>query len=160
MSKRPCGLRVRIDGSIEGNEVLFEEQLSPDFLDLPQGDELLPVTDIDVCGRAYRASDWIMVEGSVKAQLSLPCATCNERTVFSVEISPWELNLPVDLAKDGMLDLTEVLREAILLEVPFIVKCGGETCRNESEIRKYLAPEGRHQTDDGEERNQPFLSLL
>lgn len=155
MSK-PHELSVRIDGE----ETLFEETLSPVFLELPPSDDLVPVSDVDVQGRVYKADEWVVVEGSVEASLSLPCATCNDRTEFRVSISPWELNLPVHEVKHGVLDLTGALREAILLEVPFVIKCGGEECRNRESVSRYLVSEEGGHSDDGEERNQPFRSLL
>ena len=159
MSKRPQGLCIRIEGSTDGEESLFEERLAPDFLDLPQGDELVPSSEVDVRGKAYRTGEWVVVEGEVEMNMSLPCAMCNEQTVFPVGPFAWKIDVPATEAKNGMLDLTEALREAILLEAPYLVKCGGEVCRNEKTVRQYLVSD-EHRTDENEERHQPFRSLL
>ena len=159
MSKRSQGLCIRIEGSTDGEETLFDEQLESDFFDLPTGDELLPSSPVEVRGTAYRTGEWVVVKGEVKTSMSLPCAMCNEQTVFPVGPFAWETDIPVTEVKNGMLDLTEALREAILLEVPYLVKCGGEVCRNESSVRKYLVSE-EHKTDEDGERHQPFRSLL
>ena len=160
MKSVPCGVHIRIDESPDGDEVLFEESLPPEFFDLPKDDELSPTSNVEVCGRAYHASEWIMVEATVKVAMSLPCSMCNERTVFPIELSPWKQNFSEELVRDGMLDVSEALREAILLEVPLFIKCGGDSCRNINVIRQFLAPTDRVSGDDSEERNQPFLSLL
>jgi uncharacterized metal-binding protein YceD (DUF177 family) len=154
------GLKVRIDSSLHDDEMAFEERLPPGFLDLPSGDELSPVSDICVSGKAYHASEWILIQAEVTARMRLPCAVCNEMYEFSVELMPWKLSVPASSVKDGMLDVSSELREAILLEVPFFVRCGGDTCLNAEQVSKYFVPEGQFATDDGEERNQPFLSLL
>ena len=153
-------LRVRVDGSHIDGEVEFEERLPPEFLDLPQGDELSAASDILVSGRAYRASEWIMIQADVTVSMCLPCSMCNDMCTFSIELTSWEQSLPASSMKDGMIDLSEVLREAILLEVPFFVRCCGDTCRNDDEFRKYCMSENKISADDVEERNQPFLSLL
>ena len=153
MGRTAQGLYIRIDGSQEG-ETLFEEQLDPDFLDLPEGDELVPSSKVTVRGTACRAGEWVVVKGEVETAMELPCAMCNERTVFAVGPFVWKADVPVADVKEGRLDLTEALREAVLLEVPYFVKCGGKVCRNEQTIRQYLAP---NETD---ERHQPFQSLL
>ena len=159
MSKRTQGLCIRIEGSTDGEETLFEEQLALDFLDLPEGDELVPSSKVEVRGKAYRTGEWIVVEGKVETSMSLPCAICNERTEFPIGPFAWEIDVSATNVKNGMLDLTEELREAILLEVPYLVKCGGEVCRNESSVRQYLVSD-EHRTDENDERHQPFRSLL
>jgi uncharacterized metal-binding protein YceD (DUF177 family) len=160
MNSMPRGLRVRIDGSHSDCEVEFEERLPPKFLDLPHGDELSLVSDILVSGKAYRASEWIMIQANVTVSMHLPCSVCNEMCAFSVELMPWKRSVPASSVKDGMIDVSELLREDILLEVPFFVRCHGDTCRNADEFRKYYVSEDKIPADDGEERNQPFLSLL
>lgn len=152
------GLRVRIDGSSADSEAVFEERLPPAFLDLHPDDELSAASDIVVSGRAYRASEWIMIEGHVSVTMRLPCATCNEPSDFFIHLMSWEHSIAASSVKDGVLDVSEALREAILIEVPFFIRCGGDVCRNATEVSTYLTSEVS--AEDGEERYQPFLSLL
>ena len=159
MSKKIQGLCIRIDGSADGEPTLFEEQLDPAFLDLLKGDELVPSSEVQVRGTAYRTGEWVVVEGEVETTMSMPCAMCNEQTVFSVGPLSWKADSPVTDVKNGMLDLTETLREAVLLEVPYVVKCGGKVCRNEQTVRQYLVSD-EHRIDESDEGNQPFRSLL
>jgi uncharacterized metal-binding protein YceD (DUF177 family) len=153
------GLQIRIEGSQNEGEVLFEECVSHELLDLHRDDELSPVSDIFVTGKAYRTQEWIMIEAQVKVSMRLPCSMCNELCTFAIELLPWEESVEARSVKDGMVDLSQELRDAILLEVPFYTRCGSDTCRNIDEFQKYLAPENRAAAD-GEEKNQPFLSLL
>jgi uncharacterized metal-binding protein YceD (DUF177 family) len=159
MKRVPKSLRVCI-GIGSDEEISFEESLSPDFLDVPQGDELQAISNVEIVGRAYRVSEWIVVEADVKTSMGLPCSTCNEQTTFPIVLTSWKQNFPEEQARDGTLDITEALREAILLEVPLFVKCGGNECKNIDVIRQYLTSKDSTSEDDGEERNQPFLSLL
>ena len=141
-------------------EVIFENWLSPAFFELPEGDELMALSDIAVSGKAYWTSGWIMVEANAKVIMSLPCSMCNERTECTVELPLWEQTFPEERASEGTLDVTEELRGALLLEVPSFVKCGGDECKNIEDVRQYLVSSDPMSDDDGEERNQPFLSLL
>ncbi len=158
MNALTSGLRLRIDGSSQSDDVLFEERLSPTFLDLRPDDELSAASDIVMSGRAYRASEWVMIEGQVTVSMRLPCAVCNEMCEFTIDLMPWKQSIPASSVKDGMVDISEALREAILIEVPFFKKCGGQTCHNANEISQYLTTDVP--AEDGEDRNQPFLSLL
>ena len=157
MSKKVQGLHVRIEGSADGEAASFEERLDPKFLDLKEDDELTAPSEVCVRGTACRSGEWVIVEGSVETKMGLPCALCNEPTVFPVGPFVWKTELPASDVKGGEIDLTEALREAVLLEVPYVVKCGGKECRNERLFRQYLAPEA---TEENEERHQPFRTLL
>ncbi len=138
--------------------MLFEERLPPSFLDLPPDDELSAVSDIEVSGRAYQASEWVLVEGQVKASLRLPCSMCNEMCDVSVALTPWEASVSAEAIKEGIVDLSDELREAILIEVPFFVRCGGDVCRHIDDIKQYLAISGPDDQED--ETYQPFRALL
>ena len=157
MSKKPHGLRVRIEGSGDKEGTPFEERLEPVFLDLRENDELTAPEEVCVCGTAYRSDEWVVVEGKVETKMELPCSMCNERTVVPIGPFVWKAELPASDVKGGEIDLTEALREAVLLEVPYVVKCGGKECRSDQSIRQYLAPEA---TKENEERHQPFRTLL
>jgi uncharacterized metal-binding protein YceD (DUF177 family) len=158
--KMPRELRIRIDTSSDDGETVFEEQLSSDFLDLKENDELVAESDIKVLGKVYRASEWVMVEAYVSTTIGMPCAMCNERCSFGIDQMFWEQSVPLSSVRDGVVDLSESLREAILLEIPLFTKCGGDVCRNIDEVRTFLRSEDRAKGDEGEEKNQPFLSLL
>jgi uncharacterized metal-binding protein YceD (DUF177 family) len=159
MSKNSERLCIRIDGSADGEEVLFEEQLSPKFLDLVEGDELVPSSKVCVRGKAYRTGEWIVVEGEVETAMILPCSMCNEQAPFAIGPFSWKADVPTVDVNNGTLDLTEALREAVLLEVPYVVKCGGKVCRNEQTVRQYLVSNDRRMDENGE-WHQPFRSLL
>lgn len=155
MQKQLC---IRFDTSTPDSDVLFEEKLPSSFVDLPEDDELSVESDICVTGKVYRASEWVMVEAYVTVSLTMPCAMCNERCAFVLDRMLWEQSLSLSCVKDGILNLSEPLREAILLEVPFFIRCGGEGCRNIDAIRPFLRSKEAAGVD--EEKNQPFLSLL
>ena len=152
------GLHVRVDGASGSGEVVFEERLPPSFLDLPPDDEVSAASEIVVSGKAYRASEWIVVEGRVKTSFRLPCAICNEMCEYAVDIRSWEQNIPAKDVVDGVIDLSEPLREAVLIEIPFFAKCGGGTCRNIDDVKRFFRSE--EAPEEREETHQPFLSLL
>lgn len=153
-------LRVRIDSSRSDSEVVFTERLSRDFFDLASDDELSPQSDILVFGKAYCASEWIMVQALVTTLVCLPCSICDERCLLPIQLKQWEQSIPISSVKNGVIDLSESLREDLLLEVPNFIQCGGDTCKHADELRSYFRAEGTTLADDGEEKNQPFLSLL
>ena len=94
MNALTSGLRLRIDGSSQSDDVLFEERLSPTFLDLRPDDELSAASDIVMSGRAYRASEWVMIEGRVTVSMRLPCAVCKVAAAIQIPGNEVALHCP------------------------------------------------------------------
>ena len=143
---------VMTDSLKEGEDTALDETLDPSILDLAEDDEIKVTSPVLVKGRVYRSSEWVIVDASVSVLVELPCAMCNEPFTRKIDLKRWvhEQEAP----KDGVLNLGETLREAILLEVPFFALCNGESCRNITEIEKFIRKECPH------EGHKPFLEAL
>lgn len=126
-----------LDDLSREEEVSLAFELDPSFLDLTEKDEAQPSKPIVAQGTASLVGEFICLNLDVQCSFMLPCALCNEKFEYEVSASI-EHQEPVENIKQRKWDFTDLVREAILLEVPFFPQCGGETCRHRDEIQKYL----------------------
>lgn len=63
----------------------------------------------------------IIVTGSLDATFSLECGRCLERFQMKVDLSEYEAEIPIE--KETTMDLTDLVREDILLALPNFPRC-------------------------------------
>ena len=63
----------------------------------------------------------IIVTGSLDATFSLECGRCLERFQMKVDLSAYEAEVPIE--KETTMDLTDLVREDILLALPNFPRC-------------------------------------
>lgn len=148
-------LYIPVDRCLAGEQISIDEQVDPLFLELSEKDEVVPVSSVRVCGKAYRAQEWLVVNANVFVQIRLPCSTCNEDVVLSLEPSLVHQE-PIERIDGSFWDMSVVVRELILLEVPFFVHCGGTSCMNYNELKRYFRDTTENQDTEG---YQPFHEL-
>ena len=116
---------------------VIEEESLPAFLDIEE--EALKFTaPVVIKGKAYLTSDHLILNLSVSTQATLPCLICNE--FFSIPIIIEEFTHAEALAEIGnhIFNFIELLREAILLEVPPFMECSNGSCPQRAVVAKYL----------------------
>jgi len=145
-------LCIQIDDALCGNEIVLDERVDSSLLQLSDHDELTAISEVLVCGKVYRADNWILVDARVSVSFSLPCAVCNEPFEYTVNLPKWVHEEVVRELSGGSWDIREPLREAILLEIPFFAQCGEGGCSNFDSVRKFIRSE--------EEMQTPFKDLL
>jgi len=139
--------------SISNTEVHIEKMLNPTFLQLSEKDDLTATKPIYLKGMIYPVDQWICIQAEIHATLQLPCATCNEPVSIDISLPKWTHQEERDSINHTCWDLSQPLREAILVEVPFLAYCGNRTCHNRKEIEKFL-----HKTSQ-QNGHQPFANL-
>lgn len=137
----------------EQHEVIVDEQLDPCFFDLSKDDELQAKHPVILEGKIYRASEWLIIEASARTRFTTSCPMCNEPFDIPIELPEWRHQQLLSEISGQTWDVTEALREALLIEVPFFVQCGGSTCRNIQEIEPFIRPDSPHGF-------QPFAHVL
>ena len=134
----------------------ISETLSSGFLELPPNDEVKAVKPIVVKGEAYIAGDYLIVSLHIVTQLQIPCAVCNEIFSFTVDLPDFVHEEPLEGIKHGVFDFAELVRETVLLEVPFYPQCGNTCCLNREQVEKYLKKKEKSREEEG---YQPFQDL-
>ena len=120
----------------EGEEVLAHS-LTPDFLGVDESD-LSFAHPVSVDGKAYLASDHLVLSLSLRTIATIPCTICNDPVDAAITINAFYHTQPIEEIKGATFDATGVVREAILLEAPHFVECGGKSCPRRSDIAKYV----------------------
>lgn len=148
--------KIYVDQLRKGGHKEFKETFSTDFLDIHEKD--LSFTDVvTVQGEAYIADSDLVLHFVIKASGVIPCSICNEPVPIKVEIKDFYHLEPLKNIKSGIFNVSEVVREAILLETPAFAECNKGKCPKRKEIKKYLKEPTK--TANGKEGYRPFADL-
>lgn len=153
MPKQSDIFRIYTDRLHDGHTEEFNEEVPPDFLevseeDLQFGDPVL------FRGEAYTADDDLILHFTVSTAAKIPCSICNDPV--KVEVGEFEFYHaePMSEIRSGVFNFKELLREAILIEVPAFAECSQGQCPRRQELSKYLKDE-----DEGDQVYHPFADL-
>lgn len=132
--------KIYVDRLRFGQEVEIEGEVSPNFLDIHEKDLVFkdPVT---IKGKAYLADENLVMQLALRTKCYLPCAICGELTEVPLNVENFYHIVPLSEIKGRIFDLSEVLREEILLEVPSFVECHDNACPMRDEIKRFLKKE-------------------
>lgn len=150
-------LKIYVDQLRGGKSWPLHRDLSPDFLGVNES-ELKFVDPIRMDGQAYLAQDDLVVQVSLTTEALVPCRICNRPFKIAISIPKLIHVEPIGSLKRGYFDISEILREAILLEVPYVAECHDGQCPTRTDLKPYLrtAPQGDLEQEEG---YQPFKDL-
>lgn len=103
----------------EGKQI--SGQFPPSFFQLEDTDPIRPTGPMEFDLVALKDGKNVNITGSLRAPFSLECGRCTERFDYEVDITDYDLEIEIE--KDEMIDLTEALREDILLALPSYPRC-------------------------------------
>jgi uncharacterized metal-binding protein YceD (DUF177 family) len=95
--------------------------LPPSFFQLPETDLLKADTPLTYDLNIIRDDDDIIINGSVDVTFSLECGRCLER--FQIQLDMSEYSAEQAIEKETTIDLTDLIREDILLALPNFPRC-------------------------------------
>lgn len=131
--------------------------LDPIFLELSVEDEAQPLKPVVVEGVCSLVDGCVMLDLLVHAFFSVRCALCNETFEYEVRLDRFRHQEMMENIDQRKWDLRGLLREAIVIELPFFPLCGGNECLHKDEIRKYFAS---HLEEKEEEKSSPFHNFF
>ncbi|MBA2726669.1 MAG: hypothetical protein H0U49_00650 [Parachlamydiaceae bacterium] len=150
--------KIFIEQLRDGRTEEIEESHSPDFLDINE-DELKFKRDVLFEGQAYLADDNLLIHLKIETFATVPCSICNNPVEVKIEIPNFYHMEPVAEIKTGTFDFAEVLREAILLEVPRFAECGNGQCPEREKIAKFLREKPEADDLGNDDGYQPFANI-
>lgn len=133
--KRP--LLVYIERLREGKVEWIEEKIDASLLSIEE-EGLVCKEPVEVTVEVYFVDTWLIGKISLSAQMTLSCSFCNEPFVLPITIKDEPFEESLEEIRDGVFDLLPLVREALLLEMPFYPQCGQTVCLNRNEVEKYL----------------------
>lgn len=149
--------RIYVDQLRDGKKAIINEVLDPAFLRIDEP-ELAFKKKILVTGEAYLASSDLILHLNAEAEALIPCLICNDPVPTYIGIEGFYYTQPVSEIKSGVFSFEELLREIILIEVPFFAECHEGQCPHRSELAKYMkSTDEKH--NRSEETYHPFSDL-
>lgn len=148
--------KIHIEQLNEGREKKIQETLSPAFLDINEED-LFFNDPIELSGSAYLAEDELILNLNMSTRVLIRCSMCNELTPLTIDIQNCYHGESLKEITGGIFDISNFVRETILLEVPISIECNNGNCPKRKEFTKYLAPSSDQSSiADG---HHPFADL-
>jgi len=147
--------KIYIDRLRKGASEQLDLSLSPSFMNVEEKD-LLFDKPIEIKGEAYLAESDLIFKISINTEAKMTCSICNKLSPYQIEIKDLTHVVPIEEIKGHVFELPPFIREAILLEVPFVVECSNGKCPERSQIQKFLADPKKKQTEEG---YRPFKDL-
>ena len=116
------------------------------LLAIRETDPIRPTGPIEFDLHATRDDDDIVVSGTLHAPFSLDCVRCLQPLDYVVEVLDYKIEVPIE--NDQIIDLTEGLREDILLTLPSYPRCeDGNVNLRECPAESQFAPDSEDEPD-------------
>lgn len=136
-----------------------EESLSSDFLDVREN-FLKFQENIRISGSTYLADDHLVSHLCIDAIATIPCSICNEPVRIPIAIKDLYLSTPLTEIKGAIYDLSDEIRESILLQVPQFAECQQGKCPQRSHIEQFLGKKPKDEKkSDSDSIHFPFSEL-
>lgn len=129
-------LRIYIDRLKDGHKEVIHEEMPVSLLQVEEK-ELKFLGPVFLDGEVYLVDQELVLHLSAKVKAALACSICNQEVPYNIVISDSYQNVPVEEIKGAVFDMTELVREMILLEVPPFIECEGG-CPRRDEINNFL----------------------
>ncbi len=146
--------KIYVDRLRDGQQAHISENLSPEFLDVSEA-ELTFQEPVAVEGEAYVAGDSLILHLTISTNCTLPCSICNKPVEVPISINEFYHAEPTEDIKSGIFNFCDILREAIIIEVPSFTECNDGNCPSRKELKKYL----KKPEQSADEGYHPFADL-
>ena len=130
-------LVIYIDRLQDGNVEKISTQVAPALMGIHEA-ELQFQDPIEVNGLVYGTEDHLVMNLNLKTCLHMPCSVCNQIFQVPIEIENHYTTEPLEAITSGLFQLHDVIREAILLEVPAFFECELGNCPEREQFAKFL----------------------
>lgn len=146
--------KILIDRLKGGHTQKIEEALESTFLG-PAESELQFPGKVSVKGEAYLTDDHLIIHLKARTKASMPCAICNEMIQIELKVDNFYHTEPIEEIPSAIFDYSELLREALLIELPRTVECNQGNCSQRATIKPFLRSEARADTT----KHFPFADM-
>lgn len=122
----------------DGQKEIIEENLSPEFLKIEEEDLAFNVP-VSIKGEAELADTTLVIRLAVKTEATMPCSICNKKIQVKMSIPDFCHTVESAEIKSGVYNFKEVLRDAILIELPPRAECHDGACPERKVLSKYFS---------------------
>jgi uncharacterized metal-binding protein YceD (DUF177 family) len=150
-------LKIYIDRLKNSQTLEIDETLPPDFLEIDE-EELTFEEPVRLHGEAYLANDHLVLHLNIETSAYLPCSICNDSVHTPIAIKNIYLTEPLEEIKGSIFDMTEEVRETVLLQTPLFTECHNGKCPDREVLNKFLKP-GENDKPGTDNVHFPFSDL-
>lgn len=128
-----------------------------DVFELNPGD-VQPLSPLKYNIKAYVFDDLLRIEGTISAQFEVECTRCLEKFPFDLIIDNY--NAEIEIENRSIVDLTERIREDMLLSLPTYPHCDASSDERECPVgdRFTAVPEEIVDDEDNSSEGKPSSS--
>lgn len=130
-------LSIFIDRLEEDSPIEINETVPPDFLEVKE-QELHFTFPVKIHGKAYLSGELFVMEIEAVTEVLMPCSICNELFPVTIRTIDCSHASPTEEIPNHIFDFTEIVREALLIEIPLFAECHGGFCPEREKIASYL----------------------
>lgn len=123
--------------------------LPESFFQLPENDQLKAESPLTYRLTINHDDKDVIVTGTLEATFSMECGRCLERFKHRVDLPEYQAEIPIE--KETTMDLTELIREDILLTLPNFPRCEDGNV----DLRDCPAEGNFDPTDDSGDNEEP-----
>jgi uncharacterized metal-binding protein YceD (DUF177 family) len=150
-------LIVSLDHLNTDEEMPISFVLEPSFLELSPQDEMKPSRPVVIEGTVSLVDDYVLLNMEIRAFFHVHCASCNDVFEYEVCLDQFSHQELLENIARRKWDVSEIVREAIVIELPLFPQCGGKECLHMDEIQKYFHTLSEEKE---EEKSSPFQSFF
>lgn len=146
---------IYIDRLSGGADQSINVTLSPQFLSIEEKD-LYFRDSVAVEGIAYATEEELVLRFSASTSVNVACAICNQMISLPLSVKNVYHTEPLKEIQGALFNFSDVVREALLIELPVRAECSGGTCPERATIAPYLH---KKPPSGGEDVYFPFANL-
>jgi uncharacterized metal-binding protein YceD (DUF177 family) len=144
--------KILIDRLKGGQTHKIEELADPAFLG-PEESELRFKAKVFTKGEAYLTDDHLIIHLKAATTVAMPCAVCNSMIDVDLKVDDFYHAEPIEEIRSAIFDISEALRESLLIELPRTVECNGGKCPERSTLTAFMRPKSEDRP------NFPFADM-
>ncbi len=133
-------LKIYADRLKSGAEENIKEEVDSSLLDINEPNLRFAPT-IKITGKAYLANDHLIIQLQIQSEVTVPCAICNDDVTVPLSIKDFIHTHSLSSIPSHVIDYTNEVREAILLNTPDFTECHKGKCPERAKLKKFIKTE-------------------
>lgn len=134
--------KIYVDRLRGGNTQVIDAVLDPSFIDVEEPDLSFP-EPVQLKGEAYLTDDHLILHLKASTKTLRPCSVCNELTATNLAVHDFYHTEMIQDIPSAVFDFSEILREALLIELPLTIECNEGHCPERQTLRPFMSSKER-----------------
>jgi len=138
----PEPFKIYIDRLRGGNTQVIDASLDPAFLDVQEAELSFP-SPVLLKGETYLTDEHLIIHLKASTKTIRPCAICNRAAQADLVVNDFYHTEMIQDIPSAVFDFREVLREALLIELPLVIECNNGKCPERGALAPFIKSKER-----------------